>query len=239
MKERRWPWLLSAALLFASGLAAGSATYLWWLPCAGQMMPGAAGFTDACLVRMDAGLPYPLAHAVEPFVPATYILASASMVLAAAAWLIAALAAAQWSGSSQLAGVAFGAALIWLAWVSLHPAPREGSDGPLEQLTLGAVDVTALAALAFLWSGWPGERRSGPRLLIVLAAVTAFSFLRIGMDYAVMSAWNSANWDAPPGTGYLSAAGLVVASVAVAVLTLRHRTPSTEPRLAAEATARV
>lgn len=65
--SRRWPWLLSSLLLAAAALAAGLATYLFWLPCRGSMLLGSmffpvdigSEFSDACLVRMDTGTPFP------------------------------------------------------------------------------------------------------------------------------------------------------------------------------------
>jgi hypothetical protein len=37
VKEPRRPWLLTAALMLASAVAAGWSTYLHWLPCRGSM----------------------------------------------------------------------------------------------------------------------------------------------------------------------------------------------------------
>lgn len=62
VREQRWPWLLTAALMLASAVAAGWSTYLYWLPCRGSMLSGSiidgyayvgADFSDACLRRMD------------------------------------------------------------------------------------------------------------------------------------------------------------------------------------------
>jgi hypothetical protein len=40
VREQRWPWLLTAALILAAAVAAGWSTYLYWLPCRGSMLSG-------------------------------------------------------------------------------------------------------------------------------------------------------------------------------------------------------
>ena len=41
------------------------------------------------------------------------------------------------------------------------------------------------------------------------------------VEYAAMSTFSDANWDVPPGTGYLTVAGLVVAGAITLAYALR------------------
>jgi hypothetical protein len=87
VREERWLWLRTAALMLASAVAAGWSTYLHWLPCRGSMLRASivhdydydydgGSFSDLCLRRMDGDR--------EPWDLALYVL---EMALAGLAWL--------------------------------------------------------------------------------------------------------------------------------------------------------
>ena len=67
MREQRWPWLLTAALLLAAAVAAALSTYLHWLPCRGSMLRDSIihgyahvgpKFSHECWRRMETGISF-------------------------------------------------------------------------------------------------------------------------------------------------------------------------------------
>lgn len=238
MLERRWPALVSAALLLTSGVVAGIVTYLWWLPCRGTMLvgtlwelPGAGDFSSECLVRMDSGTPYPLPAAVDGAAHAIYPLAAVAIVLAALAWLVM-LFSAPMTRWARLGGVAFAAALILLAVVGLEPIDRDADPSWIARSAGVLVDLTGWLVLILVLCG-RRHRATGStlQLILVLTGATGFGFFRMMLDFMVMITWSQANWDVPPGTGYLPAIALVLAAVGVVVLTLwRTRSDPIEVR---------
>ncbi len=96
MFERRWPWSTTAVLMLAAAGAAAWAVHLHWLPCRGSLLSSSAirgyrygpDLTDACLWRMDGGLPFPYPPEPAEQTPWASELGVAAMALAGLAWLV-------------------------------------------------------------------------------------------------------------------------------------------------------
>ncbi|MDN5760836.1 MAG: hypothetical protein L0H41_00765 [Microlunatus sp.] len=214
---------LVGSILMLAGVAAGAATYLWWLPCRGQMWIGtvfelATGgdYTDACLVTMDSGVGFPLLMQSEAPGAWMFDLSAASVLAAGLAWWVLVLAL-PWRVAGRCAGALFGAVLLAIGVLSMSPM---ATDGPIDlgMAALIAVDVTGVLALVFTYATWRHHVGLLLSLIVVLTAVTAFGLMRSAADYMVMGIWNSSNWDIPPGSGYLTAFGLAIGGLWVMVL---------------------
>lgn len=225
--DRSWLWLLAAGLLTAAGVFALVATRLWWTPCRSSMLvgtilepAGAPEFSHRCLVRMDAGTPYPLPAATDGAPPELYGFVAAAILLAALAWSVA-LVATSMPRSARWAGLALAASLAALGVAGLRPVSRVGDPSIVGTTAFWVIDVVTVVWLACVCRGpvsW--SPRTTIRLLLLLGGATAFGALRGMVDYAVMITWSQANWDVPPGTGFAPALVLILCGVGVAVVTL-------------------
>lgn len=226
--DRRWVWLLSAGLLTAAGVFALVATTLWWAPCRSSMLvgtvlepAGAPEFSDRCLVRMDAGTPYPLPVATDGAPPALYGSVAAAILLAALAWSVA-LVATSMPRPARWAGLALAASLAALGVAGLRPVSREVDPSIVGATASWLIDIVTVVWLACVCRGpvsW--SPRTTIRLMLLLGGASAFGTLRGTVDYGVMITWSQANWDVPPGTGYVPAVVLILCGVGVAVVTAR------------------
>lgn len=226
MQERRWPWVVASILLLASAAAAAASTYLHWLPCRGTLLSGSLirgyqygpNFSDACLRRMDAGLPFLDPPEPSEQVPWTSDPAVMAMVLAATAWLILALGM-KWSLRTKAVAVLPGLATLALAaTAAADHSPHDYVSG----LLLVAPEAAALAALAAIWH-WQPEigGRGFVRVLIVAWGTTAFGFVHLIAEFFFMISFSDANWDVPPLTGSVTVATLTLSAVLTLLLTLR------------------
>ncbi len=223
-----WVWWVSAGLMLLSGVAAWSTTALWWNPCRSSMLvgtilepTGSVGFSEQCLVRMDSGTPYPLPVAVDGAPPEVYGLGAAACVIAALA--LVPVIVAPMARSTRVAGLALVASLIVLALVGLQPVGRQDDPAALGAAAYWLVDITTTACLVgVLRTGSRLSLRTLLRLVLLLGGVSTFGAVRGTLDYLTMMTWSEANWDVPPGTGYLPAAGLVLCSLGVVAATLRR-----------------
>ena len=219
MRRQRWPWLLGSALLLASGAAAAGSTYRYWLPCRGSMLSGSVfrdyaygpDFTDACLRRMDSGTPFPFPLTGPESTPGSPQLAVAAMVLAGLAWIVIVLGS-RWPR--------------WIAVVAVLPSVATFAMAPLTAphtswLLLMIIDLAALVALIAILDGRPELRAVGRlRLVAALWGAAAFGAVPSMLEYLIMVRLSDANWDTPPGTGYLLAAVPVAAAILTTILTL-------------------
>lgn len=219
--RRRVAWLVSAGLLLCAGLAAGWATYLSWLPCRGSMLvatplgPADADVPNACYERMDQGLPLDVgavgaASLVNELIGLT-------LLAAALAWLVLVITS-RWRRWERWCLLSLAVAL-GLASVAVWLGARAGDAlfAVLVLITLTAL-VVALVLLARMADGDSDVRR----MWVPLLAVGSLGlFGRVG-EYLVMTMWSELNWDTPPGTGYLGAGLLVVASIAMLPLAPRR-----------------
>ena len=221
MPARRWPWFASAALLLTAALATGWSTYLHWLPCRGAMLNGSIvhGYTygrdfgGACLRRMDGGLPFP--YPPEPAEQTAWAseLGVLAMILAGLAWLTVVLWST-WAALTKVIATLPGLLALGLA-VNAGIAVRQPGRSPDASVPMSVwllVEVLAVVAFIAVIDGEPVEP-SGNLLPLVVAAwgSTAFGGFHMFAEYLVMSTWSDANWDVPPGTGYLTAAVLLIA----------------------------
>ena len=226
-----WPWLVSAALLLAAAVAASGAVRLFWLPCRGGILASnifsrvETDLSDACLRRMDSGTPFPFPFEPVEGVRGAAELSAAAMAAAALAWLVLVLALRWPLRTRVVAAVPSVLMLVMSAqarWATVHP----GSPGGTTSLAWWATaDLAAVVVVATLFRWHPELDRSRHYLLlVVLSASTAFSLVHLTADYLVMSAWSTANWDVPPGTGTLTVVGLALAAALAALAPLLLRT---------------
>ena len=234
MRGQRWPWWLGATLLLAAGAAAAWSTYLHWLPCRGSMLSGSIvrdyvygpAFSDACLQRMDGGMPFLYLSARSEQVPGATELAVVAMVLVGLAWLAPVLALRQPVAVKSLLALP-GLANLVLALVAWSARGKAG-DLVVDWLWV-IVDLAAVVAALVVLVGPAACNGYTLRLLVLLWATTAFGVFQGMFSYASMSTFSDANWDVPPGTGYTTAAVLVLAAVLTAILTLASRRRRPEP----------
>lgn len=231
MRGSRWPWLLGSVLLLAAGAAAAWSTYLYWRPCRGSMLSGSVfrdyaygpDFTDACLRRMDSGTPFPFPLTGPEATPGSPELAVAAMVLAGLAWAVIVLGS-RWPRSTA-------AVAVLPSLATLVVATQAAAD--TSWLFLMIIDLSALVALIALLGGQPQLRAAGRlRFATALGGAAAFGAVPSMLEYVVMVNLSEADWDVPPGTGYLLASVPVAAAILTMILTLvpeRHPTDVLTP----------
>ncbi len=203
--------------MLASAAAAGWSTYLYWLPCRGSMLSGSIiyryydhvgpAFSDACLRRMDGDQ--------GPWDSALYVLATA---LAGLAWLTLV------HGLRRRPGTMAVAALPGLATLALAGAMSIADATAEVIILLLSFTIELAAAVAFLtipvWHPDLDLRRL-LRLVVVLWGTTAFGAIHTIAEFIVMVNFTEANWDTPPGFGYLTVATLTISAVLTVIMTLR------------------
>jgi hypothetical protein len=234
VREQRWPWLLTAALMLGSAVAAGWSTYLYWLPCRGTMLEGTIiqpfsgdGGTyeeyerldpavkvsmDACLRRMDGD--------ISEQAPWTSELLVLAMALVGLAWLTLVFCL-RWQLRTKAIAALPGLVTLVMA---LAIAVTNAEPGEPHAL-LVAVEWSALLALAVIWAWQPEERtrRRFLRIAIALWGTTAFGMYHQMLAYMIMVGFSERDWDEPPGTGYLTVATITISAVLTAIMTLRTR----------------
>lgn len=229
----RVAWLVSAALLLCAGVTAGCATYLTWLPCRGSMLVGTmleSGDGDVppgCYERMDQGFPYQAGtdHA-EDLVNGLIAL---SLLAGALAWLVLLTGrpwrrGLRWCLLAPAVALGVAAMVAWLPWM----ADRLSLTGALL-----SVDVATLVAVIALVAAFADDDQVPRRLGLPLLAVGTLGLSARVADYVVMVGWSELDWDTPPGTGYVGAALLVVASISMLIL-IPRRLPSASGGTAAD-----
>jgi hypothetical protein len=205
--------------MLASAVAAGLSTYLHWLPCRGSMLRGSIiydfayvgpKFSAACERRMsgDQG----------PWELALYVLAVA---LAGVAWLTLVLGL-RWQRRTKRVAALPGLATLALAGATAIGDAVFGQDGEILMLLLVSIDLSAVVALIAILAWEPDVRvRSFLRLVVVLWGTTAFGASHVMAEYAIMIKFSDANWDSPPGTGYLTVAVITISAILTAIMALR------------------
>ncbi|HEY5784804.1 MAG TPA: hypothetical protein VIT65_08500 [Microlunatus sp.] len=238
MDKRRSPWLVASALLIGAGLTGAAATYLWWLPCRGQMLLGtplgSASVGDpgqACIDRMGEGTPFPLPTQAALSAPGLLVLATVTIVLVSVAWLLLVFAQPVSRVRQVIAALpALGAAVVAVLGVGIAygMAGAEGLAYPLDTF----VNLLVVVAVVVLW----GHVAARARFLVMALALSSMGFAGPVAEYMVMVWWSELNWDAPPGSGYLTAALLLVCGITVLMMTVIARpSPVVPPEVLAEA----
>lgn len=215
-------WYLTGAMLMVAGLIGGIATYLWWLPCRGQMMLGSywygwydeKGFTEACLQQMDGGAAFPLP---SPTTPVIVVLSTITVALCGIAWLRVAIGADD--PRTRLILLTPGAGVLLVAvlgWLSAHELVGTG----VMLWVLFGVGVAIIPAWVVLAQQlWLGPNLPLVRWSFALLALVPYSLFGVFLDVGVMSRWSEANWDTAPGGGYPSAAWILVCGLVVLLST--------------------
>jgi hypothetical protein len=241
VKEQRWPWLLTAAMMLAAAVAAAWSTYLHWLPCQGSMLdgtiihhtvgdgrsyeefqrldPAVKARMLACEGRMDTSFYEPGEQ--TPWAPELFVLA---MALAGLAWLMLVLGlrwqlrtkvVAALPGLASLATAVVGAVAIGDA----VPPP----DNPVLGMLLLIIEWSALVALVAIlaWQPEVRGRRRFLRLVVALWGTTAFGGYHGMLESMIMIVFSDRDWDTPPGTRYLTVAAITICAILIVIMTLR------------------
>jgi len=230
-----------ATMMSAAAIAAGVATGLYWSPCSASMLNGSIflgylypdQFTGPCLQRMDAGGAFPFIGEAGRATPGFAEAAIAAMALLGVGWVVFVVTRRWSTGARALAAVpgalTAGLALVALLQVSV---PVLRPDPSVPTWIVVAIDLTALVAAAVIV-----QHTNGLDLvahLLALWGVASFGWMRTIGDYMVMLSLSSANWDAPPGTGYVTVVALGLVAVVAPCLGLwgrraARRLPSRPP----------
>jgi hypothetical protein len=203
--------------MLASAGAAAWSNYLHWLPCRGSMLRGSiihdygydydgSRFSDLCLRRMDGD--------EGPWESELQVVA---MALLGVAWLTLVLGL-RWQARTKLAALP-GLATLALAGAEAIGVAALGQDGEvLLILLMAGIELSALVALVAILSDVDSPRYV--RLLVVLWGTTAFGFIHVATEWVTMTSFSAANWDTPPGTGYLTVATITISAILTAIMTL-------------------
>jgi hypothetical protein len=140
-----------------------------------------------------------------------------------------------------LLGVAWLALVLGLRWqlrtkavaAVLGLATLAFRDGSIPLMLLLNSEVAAVVALVVI-SAWQPEvhGRGVLRLAVVLWGTTAFGAIHTIVEYVIMINFSEADWDSPPGTGYLTVATITISAILTVIMTLRtpKRAADVEPR---------
>jgi hypothetical protein len=214
--------------MLASAVAAGWSTYLHWVPCRGSMLRGSivhdysydyegGSFSDLCLRRMDGDR--------GPWDLALYVLA---MALAGLAWLTLVLGM-RWQLRTKAVAALPGLFTLALAGAEAIGDAALGQDGEVLLILVAGIELSAVAALVAVWQPDVDGRRF-LRLLVVLWGTTAFGFIHVMTEYVIMIRFSDANWDSPPGTGYLTVATITISAILTVIMTLLAPHRATEDK---------
>jgi hypothetical protein len=225
MGERPKLWLLSAGLLAVAAVLVGVAAASYWQPCVADWPE----FSQACLVAMDESSGFPLPVGTWTVVGALGLIATLTL---AVAWLVL-LPTMPLSRWGRVVAVLPAAAVVAVAISAVMSTFDPTGDWMPSWLYL-AVDLAAVPAVfALANSGVAGALLV--RYVVVALASTAVGLVHQLADYIASLSMSTANWDTPPGSGLFTAAALLVAAVATAILWRAQGNPSRRPT--ADATA--
>jgi hypothetical protein len=166
-------------------------------------------FSAACERRMsgDQG----------PWELALYV---GAMALAGVAWLTLVLRL-RWQRSTKRVAALPGLVTLALAGAMAIGDAVFGEGGELLMMLLVGIELSAVVAFLAILASEPDFRvRSFLRLVVVLWGTTAFGLLHGMVDYTIMIYFSDANWDSPPGTGYLTVATITISAILTAIMTL-------------------
>lgn len=148
---------------------------------------------------------------------------------------LAAGTAAWWATQLSWAACA-GAKTLWSSILVSHLHTVEWSDACYTQMDSGgilqspdapaatAAGVCALLALVAVIARWRHDVRTLVTLAVAWFAASSFGMVSIILDYLAMATLSGADWDTPPGSGYLPALWMAAAGAIMIALTF-VRTP--------------
>jgi hypothetical protein len=106
-----------------------------------------------------------------------------------------------------------------------------GQDGEILMMLLVGIELSAVVALLAILASEPQVRvRTFLRLVVVLWGTTAFGLIQGMLEYTTMIWFSDANWDSPPGTGYLTVAVITIGAILTAIMTLLAPDTGTESK---------
>lgn len=216
-RPRAGGFLLTELLLIAASGVVVWVTYLGWVPCAGSMLEGTQfdptphewDFSKACHEAMDHGDGFPISSWLEsPLQQTVNGLNAVALLLLGVAWLMLVRNRGIRGRIRILLASLPGLLNLWLALVATvafiwPPAETPAAGG----ITVLLMDVAGFVGAIVLLTASPTSLPAGNgiRVILVALAVTAPSLGHLLTDYMVMIGFSEANWDSPPGTGYLTA----------------------------------
>ena len=231
--EHRWPWLVSGVLYVAAGAAAWWATQLSWAACTGANTLWSSilvshldtvEWSEACYIQMDSG-----GILQSPDAPAATA-AAVSALFVAAAWLVL-VVALRWTLHTRVLAAGLGLATLSLGLAL--PAPSLASTAAFRDGLMLGIDIVALLALIAVIVRWRHEQRTLLRVAVAWSAAASFGAVSMILDYLAMVALSDADWDTPPGSGYLPALWMATSGAIMIALTL-VRAPDLVPASAPE-----
>ncbi len=237
----RRPWILASLLLLGGALAAAGAIRQHWLPCRGSMLSGSVlhgyaygrDFSKSCLKAMDSGFGF-VGSATAGQWSAELVFGTIAVVLLALSWTTVVVASG-WTPRTRL--LALLPAVATASTLVLNVGGVAETLGLIGTALLLAPNV--LAVVAFVAIGLREEPGAAvmSQVSLVLGASTAVGLVPAIAEYAVMVWVSDANWDAPPGSGYLTVAMVALLALVLLVVTL-GRGPSRPTAERTMATAR-
>lgn len=227
MESRTKRWLIAAALLGVGAAVEAAAVTLYWTPCAGQLIYGgiagvegdSSDFSPACFIAMDQAVPFALPQPGEGWTLVGALAALAGLLLAAAWLVVAWIPTATWKARVLLAspGLLAAATVGCSVVLAVTPAANVGVLGVLALATEGAVLVAWLTLGAIGVEGWLFFRYA-----VVALAATSTGMVHQFTELLLATAMSEADWDAPPGTGYLTVWFCLVAALLTVALWWRQ-----------------
>jgi hypothetical protein len=229
MGTDRGRWLGAGLLMAIGALLEAVAVSLYWQPCAGNMLNGTiftgrvvqAGFSEQCMVAMDQAPMFQLPSAGAGWTLVGSLGAVAALLLASA-WLVVVGVLRVPLATRLVAaipGVLAIAAVVNAAVGSLGAAHAADPVSLPLSVALELSVPVALGALAM--AGVRG--RLLMRAAIVVLAATATGFVHQVVEYFGTWVLSDANWDSPPGTGYLTVVLAGLTAVVTVALAGRRR----------------
>lgn len=216
-------------LIAASGMVVWI-TYLGWVPCAGSMLEGTQfdpspyewTFTEACHAAMDHGDGFPVSGWLEsPLQQTVNGLNAIALLLLGVAWLTLVRSCRPRGGVWLLLASLPGLLNLWAAGVAAFAVVWPPAEFPAAaSLAMLLLDIAGVVGVIVLLAGseiWPSPLRAIRVVLLALAA-TAGSFGHMLVDYAFMLDFSEANWDSPPGSGYLNAFSIALFAILSMIL---------------------
>ena len=234
MGERGGKFLGTELLLLAAGAVAVWVTHRSWLPCEATMLngtpfdTGGPEFSETCLAAMDRSIGFPFASWSEsPDQQLLNALNTVTLLLLGLGWLALVRHRRDLGTRARvLLASAPGVLNLVLAAVAGVGTFRPTDEFPLiGSLVILVMDVGAILAVIILLSHADPATSTVTRIRIVLLALatSAASFGHLMFDYSMMSRFSTANWDSPPGSGYLTAFAIAVFAIASMILGIGER----------------
>lgn len=218
-------WRVVAALLGVGALLEGVAQWLYWRPCEGSVPQGtvfgASLVTDdippACMVALDRHPGFLLVEPGAGLTPAGMLSVVATALLALA-WLLAVLHLPLSLWAKRCAALP-GLLCLGLAVLGIAVDLR-GEDWTewLLGVTPVLIDISAVVVVTLLFATVRMEYKDAVPYALALLAATAPSFLHQVLDYGVAITLSEVNWDAPPGTGYVGVALILLTAGVIALV---------------------